>query len=378
MNKKEQALVLDGSETLLMVHETSELVATQSTNELSSAAIAVQGSNALTNNVKFWNWMGRNFKDFASPASAQQSAAQSAEKANWMVKQLQGKGYEWDWITAQRNALKNLFKTFDAGDISNRPGSDITEYNILTGAEKEYQLKAYTSNNTPHLNNTPKDMTVVTNSEKVGVVAKNGYQDVQEFQNAETISKATEKRMKQVQSGNAQGSYTLKNVSGTMAKAGLVGCVVGMGVESVISYRAWKNGSLTNTEYLKEILKAGGDAGVTAAATSGVMIPVSATLTAAGVTSIITIPVAFAMSAAVNKIVAPCFGRGDYARILANARYYQSLDAAYEDMVLAMQNAGEEFYIYVSGLAQQLQRNNELKAESQAADERLSKLLDSI
>ena len=49
-------------------------------------------------------------------------------------------------------------------------------------------------------------------------------------------------------------------------------------------------------EYLAEILKSGGDSGFTAGATAGIMIPVSATITAAGLTSFLTIPVAFVVT----------------------------------------------------------------------------------
>lgn len=381
MNDREQFLAPRENETLVMLKETSQLVATQSANELSAAAIAAQESNALASNVEFWNWMGRNFKSsgiFATPTSSQQYVALSEGKAEWMAKQLQGKGYEWDWMAAKRANPANLLKTYDAGDIANRAASDVTERSILTGQVKEYQLKAYIKKANPDLHNTPKNMAVVTNSEKVGVVSKNGYQDVHEFQNAEAISKATEKRMEQIRSGNAQGSYRWNNVSGTMAKAGLVGCAVGMGVETIVSYRAWKSGALTDMEYLKEIFKAGGDAGVTAAATSGIMIPVSATITAAGLSSVITIPIAFVMSAAANKIVAPCFGRGDYARFLSNAKYYQTMDAVYIDMGFAMLSAGETYYAYVTRLAQQNQQYKELKTNSQTADEKLDKLMDSI
>lgn len=381
MDEQKQIIVLDEKEALCMLQDSSQLAAKHSANELSSAAIAAQGSNALTNNVEFWKWMGRNYRAsgiFDSPQALQQYIAQGEGKAAWMAKQLQGKGYEWDWMATQRANPTKMFNTYDAGDVANRAASDVTERNILTGQAKEYQMKAYIKKANPDLHNTPKDMTVVTNSEKASVVRKNGYQDVQEFQNAEKITKATDKRMEQARTGAAQSSYNLKNVSVTMAKAGLVGCVVGMGVETAVSYRAWKSGALTDQEYLKEILKAGGDAGITSAATSGIMIPISAAITTAGVSNIVTIPIAIVVSAAISKIVAPCFGRGDYAKILANAKYYNNLDLAYEDMVVAMQNAGEEFYMYVSGLAQQQQRYYELKKQSRIADNKLEDLLDSI
>ena len=46
-------------------------------------------------------------------------------------------------MTAQRNNPLKIFNNYDAGDVSNRAASDVTERNILTGKTKEYQHKAY-------------------------------------------------------------------------------------------------------------------------------------------------------------------------------------------------------------------------------------------
>ena len=100
-----------------------------------------------------------------------------------------------------------------------------------------------------------------------------------------------------------------------MVKSGLIACAL-VTIETIASYKLWKSGQLTDSEYLKEIAKAGGDAGLTGFATSGIMIFVSAAITAAGVSNLLTIPIAFVVSAGINKIIAPCFGRGDYKNIL--------------------------------------------------------------
>ena len=56
----------------------------------------------------------------------QQYISGGAGKEGWMIKQLQGKGYEWDWMTTQRGNIKNLLSTYDAGDVANRAASDVT------------------------------------------------------------------------------------------------------------------------------------------------------------------------------------------------------------------------------------------------------------
>lgn len=372
---------LSEQEAVQMIQDTSELVAAHHANQLSSAAAAAQSSNALTNNVEFWKWMGRNYQSsgiFNSGESMMQYISQGAGKEQWMIKQLQGKGYEWDWMTQQRGSLQKVFHTYDAGDVANRAASDVTERSLLTGKTTEYQMKAYTSKTNPDLKNTPKDMNVVTNSEKAGIVKQSGHKNVDAYQNNQIIQQRTNDRLDQIKNGKAAPAYTFQNVAGTMAKAGLIGCEVGMGMEAITSYKAWKSGQLTNAEYVKEIFKAGGDAGLTAGATAGIMVPVSAVLTAGGVTSLITIPVAFAVSSLVNKIIAPCFGRGKYREILNKAKYYQNLENIYDDLVSSMQASAEQFYQFANHMSQQEAIHQALTERSTQLNQDLKKLYDSI
>lgn len=378
---KNGGLNVSQNDIMNMVKETSELAAGKKALKLGEAAIAAQTSNALTNNVEFWKWMNRNYSGsgiFNSVETMNQYIAQGAGKEEWLIKQLQGKGYEWDWMTAQRGDIKNIFKTYNAGDVANRAASDVTEKNIFTGKSTEYQMKAYTSKSNPDLKSTPKDMTVVTNAEKMDVVKGNGYENVQQFQDSQTIKKNTNDRLEQIKSGKAYTTYNIKNVSVTMAKAGVVGCVIGLGTEAIVSYKSWKSGQLSDDEYLKEILKAGGDAGLTAGTTAGLMVPVSAAITAAGASSLITIPVAFIVGGVVNKVIAPCFGRGQYKQILSNVKYYQSLENVYDDLTDSMQRASEEYYDFVLGISRQNMIHQELKKQSMMMNDDLKHLYDSI
>lgn len=380
-NRDDMLADTSGDEILQMMDDTSQLMAEKSADDLATAAIAAQSSNVLTDNVEFWKWMERNYRGsgiFASSESMQQYINQGAGKEEWMIKQLQGKGYERDWMTAQRMDPKNLFRTYDAGDVSNRMGSDVTEYNLLTGKSREYQMKAYTSRTNPHLKNTPKDMTVVTNAEKTDVVRQNGYQDVESFQDAEMIKRSTNERLEQIKDGKACPSYTLKNVAGTMARAGLIGCVIGIGTETIVSYRSWKNGQLTDKGYMAEILKAGGESAVTSGAAAGIMIPVSAAVAVAGASTLLTIPVAFVIGGVVNRIVAPCFGRGRYREILNRAKYHQNMTLVYQDLIESIQNASDQYYTFIIQIQKQNTAHQEFKRQSMEVNRRLEDLYNSI
>ena len=184
--------------------------------------------------------------------------------------------------------------------------------------------------------------------------------------------------MEQAKSGKAYTNYNFQNVAGTMAKAGLIGCAIGVGVETIASYKSWKSGQLTDEEYLKEILKAGGDAGITSGLSAGIMIPVSAVVTTAGFSNILTIPVAFAVSVLVNKIIAPCFERGDYIKYLSKAKYYQNIDMVYRDLADSMQNTADQYYNFLCFVNQQNAIHNELRKYSNTLDDNLNDLYESI
>lgn len=293
-------------EYLEMIRDTSDLVAKEKAMQLGEMASAANESAKLANEVEFWKWMGANYpKDLSNTRLIQQA---STEKARWLRTQLQGKGYEWDYMVSQRMKPSKILSAFEAGDCPTQPGIDITETNILDNSvQGTYQNKAYLSANNPNLHNTPKDAVVVTNKEKVAYAKQQGYV-TEEYMDSDTITSVRESRFKKAASGKANTGYNLQNVAMASVKAGIVGAAVGITAETIASYRLWKSGELTDKEYFREVMKAGGEAGATAGLTSAVMVPVQAAITAAGASALLTIPVAFVFGTVINSIVAPCFG----------------------------------------------------------------------
>ena len=342
-------------EAMRMMQDTAELIRHRQGDNL-SRLLAASKSAGITNravgDVEFWKWLGKNYpKDFGNAMAAKGAAL---GKPGWSRTILQGKGYEWDWMESQRNSLSKVFSKYFAGDCPTQPGIDVTETSLLSGRElRSYQNKAYLSSNAPDLSNTPKDAVVVTNQEKVAYAKGQGY-EVQEFMDGEEIFQQREARMEQAIKGKANGKYSFRNVGATMAKAGVVGCAIGVTMETIASYKQWENAEITDDEYLDRVMMAGGDAGITSAATAGIMVPVSSVITAAGMSNIITLPIAMVVSAGVNKIVAPCFKRGAYAEYLSKARYYQDMERLYWDFMDAVESAAEHY----EGYLQEMRRQN--------------------
>lgn len=372
------------SEILEMINDTNQLIKKDKISMFMSISQACNQSNDLTNEVEFWKWMGANYKNnFGTIQSIQESANL---KSVWVKNQLQGKGYEWDFMSKQRSMLKNILSRFEAGDCPTQPGTDINRICLFNNSvENTYQNKAYTTKtNNPDLGNTPNNAIVVTNKEKVSFAKSKGY-DTIEFMDANKINHNRDKRFEKAQNGTVNNTYNIKNISSSMVKAGTMGCVIGITTESIASFKKWKNGEISNREYLNEIAKAGGDAGVTGSITSGIMIPISASITSMGVSTIITIPIAYVVGGAVNKVVAPCFARGKYKEILNNAKYYQNLEYAYNDLMNSIENSAKEYEKYILNVKNQANKNKELdlineqlENVSREIDKKLKDLYDSI
>ncbi|WP_461206643.1 hypothetical protein [Clostridium sp. DL1XJH146] len=364
------------SEVLNMVNDTSNIVKKEKIAMFSSIAGACKQTNNLTNSVEFWKWMGANYNNnFGTNELIELNANINSD---WILKQLQGKGYEWDFMTKQRSLIKNIFSRFVAGDSPTQPGIDINKVNIFNkSAQGNFQNKAYVNKNNPILHNTPKDSIVVTNKEKTVYAKRKGY-NTEKFMDADKIKKARNKRFNKAKNGTASKSYNFKNVNNAMAKAGTMGCIIGITTETIASYRKWKNGIISDKEYIKEIAKAGGDAGITAGTTSGIMVPISAGITAAGASTVITIPIGFLVGGAVNKVVAPCFARGKYREILNNARYYQNLEGIYCDLLASIESSAQEYEDYINSIKSQKTINKKLEERSMELNEKLKDLYDSI
>lgn len=358
-----------------MVKDTKDLVANCKASQLTNSAIAYNETAQLSNDVEFWRWMGANYpKNLGNEALIQQTAVDNSQ---WLNTQLQGKGYEWDYMLKQRTDPTKIFSRFDAGTCPNQPGIDITETNIFGDVEATYQNKAYLSSNNPNLHNTPKDAIVVTNQEKVAYAKKLGYKTEQYMDNQE-IAVQRDSRFKQAVEGRATTSYSPKVVLSTAAKAGAMAAVIAMTAESIFSYKKWKKGQLSNDEYLKTVLSSGAVAGASAGATTAIMFYVQSTITLAGASSLIGIPVAILINSALSSIIIPIFNDTKYKQYVAEAKYYQSLEYMYKDFIQLVDMSSRHYEVYIKKMLLQQENHKKLKTISKELDNRLADLYDSI
>ena len=79
-----------------------------------------------------------------------------------------------------------------------------------------------------------------------------------------------------------------------------------------------------------------------------------------------------------NKVVAPCFGRGEYRKILGDAHYYQNIEDVYDDLVNSANRAANEYTSFAMGMDSQSAVHEQMKKTSMQKNKDLKNLYDSI
>ena len=125
--------------------ETSKLISDEKQSLLVEGLSAYQNSHQYVNEVEFWKWMHQNYykKDlFSSPQAIANYISQGSGKANWLKLQLQGKGYEWDWMASEKAKVSNLFSKLLLYAKSTKFNDDIIDTRYKHN-KKNYQIYSY-------------------------------------------------------------------------------------------------------------------------------------------------------------------------------------------------------------------------------------------
>lgn len=334
------------------IHETAELAATDKAKNIAQGLNGYVNSQQLVNGIEFWNWMEQNYHTsgiFSSAESIKSYINSSPGKAEWLQRQLQGKGFEWDWVTRENAKIGNLFKKFDLGTDSTQAGFDVILKNMLTGSKEYFQHKSSLPPGRANLNlkNCPEDAIVVTQKDNINSVKLQNKGKVG-FQSKKQSQKSLDDRFKKARSGKVSLSPTLTEVAKVAGKAAMMGAVIGAGIEAYTSWEAYNSNKITGKEYSKEIVKSAAHAGIVGGGTAAIAVYVNTAIASAtGGTSIfVTIPVTIIIASSLDYLVAPMFGKGKYLEHLNDMRLYKSVGDAYVDLIIASQESTRHFCLY--------------------------------
>ena len=98
---------ITAEEILEMCKDTSEIFASKVTNNFISGMAAYKTSEVLVNEVEPWQWLKANFPKKLTDVETIKTIF--TEKPEW-IKNIQGKGYEWDYVNHLRGKFGNFFQ----------------------------------------------------------------------------------------------------------------------------------------------------------------------------------------------------------------------------------------------------------------------------
>ena len=81
---------------------------------------------------------------------------------------------------------------------------------------------------------------------------------------------------------------------------------------------------------------------------------------------------------AINSVIAPCFGRGKYRKILAEAKYYQALEKVYDDFLKVVEKSADQYQEYMSAVIMENKKYQKMQDLSKEIDKNLEKIYQSI
>ena len=93
--------IVTKNDILDFIQDTSKIAANERITDISNGYSAYKGSIDYVKDVEFWKWMNQNYSKsgiFDGSKAIKDYILTHPGKANWMELQLQGKGYEWDFM----------------------------------------------------------------------------------------------------------------------------------------------------------------------------------------------------------------------------------------------------------------------------------------
>ena len=163
-----------------------------------------------------------------------------------------------------------------------------------------------------------------------------------------------------------------------MLKAGIVSATFAATIEGFASYRDYKSGRLSKSQYLAEIAKSGANTGITGAATAGIMVPIQSVIVTAGVSTLVTFPISIIVASGIEKIVAPMFKKGQYAEVSAQMTFYEDIGNGYMNFIEQCEQSFAHFGGYLDRIMNQEKKYQQLKQIDQHLNLKLINALDRI
>jgi hypothetical protein len=308
---------------------------------------------------------------------------------------LRGRNFEYEFVRShQHDPLEllrgNIWRRGTAAEDS--AGIDAVRRNLFTGDVETHQLKHALSDSGTRVNlskygpDGSKPVDVIDVNERIGAwrsspggrdtIAARGdaHPDVRVAVSDRDVSAGGDRRLAQAQAGDAAPAITVDGALTQAGRGALIGAVVGVGLSAATNYVRYRRGDISGAEFGDYLVTDSARGALMGGAIAVVNLPVQVAGYALGVGSPVTIPVMLVLGAGIRQIVEPMFGRGEYARQLADLEVTTDLAAG----VARFASTCEAQRPFLEGLAVLGRRARRLNAISVETDELLDRAIDEI
>lgn len=394
-------------------------------NVIADAKIYFDGVEYV-NEVKFWDWLTTEVVKNPIVGNEKLKLDSAYNISNWlnvrdkegkimkMEELLRNRGAEFDFVRNKQDDIFDFFKGIKwrrATPLEDSVlGIDAIEKNMFSGEEITHQIKAglsdifksvdlrkYTDNLSDEnleklrlMGIKHKPIDVIDVNEKIydwrisekGLerIIKRGdtHPDVRKSFEDDKLMRNGEKRLMDGMKGNAEPQIVLEGVVKQVGKGAVIGVICSVSMSSLKNYKDMNNGMISTEEYYKNVALDGLYGGAKGTIVSAVNIPVQMLAHSLSVGAPVTIPVMICLTAGVDKVLQPMFGKGEYLETLNSLKYSTNISECLLDFSLVSfisYNMRREMYFTV--IESDMNHRNR-KANSLKIDEELRSALEDI
>jgi hypothetical protein len=330
----------DDATARLTPQELEELVSAAS---WIGAAETFRSGAAFVDRAAFWRWMSDNYPGVAGRPGGWSTWIASKPKSAGTL--LSGKVQEWDWVRDFKTNPLNIGKL---AHVSPDPISrhDATIKNIFTSEIEKVESKfassrASAASSVENATRKPGIKRLVGTPEVVREARARGLDKniaVQEYRSPAEGRRAADARAKTAPTGPGPG-VTFTGTLGEMGRGAVIGAAVSITISTVAQFRSWRAGRITSDDFRRQILHDAAKGATKGAVLGGINVGVQVAAVAVGVGAPVTIPVMVVFGVAVDRIIDPAFGEGEYREVLERLGYQTDIMALGHTFGLACQAA---------------------------------------
>jgi hypothetical protein len=332
--------------------------------------------------ASFWQWMSENYPGVAARPGGWAAWIQAKPKSAGSL--LSGKVQEWDWVRDFKNKPINLAKLAHVSkDAVSR--HDATVKNLLTGHVEKVESKFASSRGSAasaleNAQRKPGIGRLVGTPEVIEEAHGRGLEShlqLEQYRSSGQGQEAAARRARSAPRASGPG-VTLPGGLREVGRGALIGAAVSISASTIAQYRAWHRGQISADEFKKQVLHDAAKGGTKGAILGGINVGVQTAALAIGVGAPITIPVMLVFGIAIERIIDPAFGDGEYRRVLDRLGYQADLAALGSDFAVACQGAYDTVAIVAFNAATLRLEFEEVNALSAATTDRIGDALEKI